>query len=293
MKLTTHAPRFALASAVALAALSLTGCYDTVHDPVYVYGAPAVPTGVYTITGDEEVEVRWNPVRGNDVTGYGVYRSSTANGTYYRLASVMGEESSSYIDRDVANGVTYFYAVDAFNRDNDESELSYETAFDTPRPAGTGVTVWARQDSGNQSGLDWSEWGRSTFVRPFDHSQTDVVIQRANGVLFAFGTAIGGYWNDVQDLGWTDTLDDVSWAPDRGWSVNPDGVELIVGHTYVVWTHDNYFAKFRVVEILTTSGLPSAIVFDWAYQIDQGNPELVALPVVAREGLAVDSGRDS
>lgn len=74
-------------------------------------------------------------------------------------------------------------------------------------------------------------------------------------------------------------MDDVSWAPPDGWSVSPYGVELIQGHTYVVWTYDSYFAKFRVVALLGTGGVPSAAVIDWAYQIDQDNPELKAYRV--------------
>lgn len=290
MKLAT--PTSLMLAALASASLlALPGCHD--DNPVGIVSMPpAVPSGVYTITGDAEVEVLWNPVRGNGVAGYGVYRSSTADGAYNRLATVMGEESTSYTDDSVANGVTYFYAVDAFNAAGDESALSYETAFDTPRPAGTGVTVYARQDDAVRSGIDWSEWNGSQFVRAFDHPMTDVVVQRANGLLFAKGTAIGGYWNDIQSLGWTETMDDISWAPDQGWSVNPDGVELIAGHTYVVWTHDNYFAKFRVVSISETAGTPSAAVIDWAYQIDQGNPELSPFLMVRTETTGADR-RDS
>jgi hypothetical protein len=272
MKLANTIRLIPLGALGALCCLGLAGCNDS--NPVAVVQAPAVPTGVYTITGDGQVEVVWNPVRGNGVAGYGVYRSSTADGAYVRLATVMGVESTSYTDFDVANGATYFYAVDAFNSAGDESELSYENAFDTPRPAGQGVTVYAFQDDPARSGIDWSAWSGSGFVKAYDHPMTDLVVHRVNGLLFVRGTAIGGFWNDIQSLGWTESLDEISWAPQQGWSVNPDGVELVVGHSYVVWTHDNFFAKFRVVQIVESQQIPSAIVIDWAYQIDPGNPEL-------------------
>ena len=71
-----------------VAAALLAGCND---DVVYVEdGPPAIPTGVYTITGDEAVVVVWNPVREEDVVGYGVYRSRTLNGAYERLATLHG-----------------------------------------------------------------------------------------------------------------------------------------------------------------------------------------------------------
>jgi hypothetical protein len=275
---TTHtAARWSASIAAVLcaaASLALTGC-DSSNDPLFAGGPPAVPTGVFTITGDGQVEVRWNPVRGNSVEGYGVYRSDTTiDGAYNRLSSVFGEESTSYVDHAVVNGTTYFYAVDAFNFQRQESALSYEDAFDTPRPAGTGETLFASAVDPARAGLDWSSYD-ANFVRAFDDPQTDVFVQRIDGVLYAKGRPIGLYLNDLQDLGWTASLDDISWAPADGWSVSPNGVELIVGHTYVVWTHDEHFAKFRVRAIQVDGLLqPTSITFDWAYQIDPQNPEL-------------------
>jgi hypothetical protein len=263
-----------------VAALGLIACDSS--DPVSVGGPPAVPTGVYTITGDQQVEVRWNPVRGNNVQGYGVYRSDTIDGAYVDQQKVYGEESSSYVDRNVTNGQTYFYAVDAFNFANQESALSYEDAFDTPRPAGAG-TLSAKEVDPALAGIDWS--AQPNFVRAFDFSETDIFVQRIDGVLYAKGrVGTSGFWNDLQDLGWTASMDDISWAPSDGWSVSPNGVELIVGHTYVVWTHDEHFAKFRV-KAITVDGaqVPTSIQFDWAYQIDAQNPELLAPFVASRE----------
>jgi hypothetical protein len=140
------------------------------------------------------------------------------------------------------------------------------------------VSLWAYQNDPARSGLDFSDWASSSFVTWWSAADADVYVQRLDGVLYAKGTLIGGSWNDIQDLGWTESMDDVSWAPADGWSVSPSGVELIEGHTYVVWTHDSFYAKFRVVEILSSSGVRSAVVIDWAYQIDPDNPELRAQP---------------
>lgn len=254
--------------------LLVVGC----DDDTIVYDLddpPAVPTGVTTVTGDGWVDVLWYSVRENDVVGYGVYRSSTLAGPYGRIATVYGRESNNYRDVGLTNGTTYYYAVDSFDDENQESELSYEDAFDTPRPAGSNLQVHARQDDAARSGIDFSDFNLPTFVNAYNAPDTDVYFQRMNGILYAKGTPIGGFWNDIQDLGWTSTMDDVSWSPTDGWSVSPDGVELIEGHTYVVWTWDSYFAKFRVVEIVeSVPGSPSGARLDWAYQVDQDNPEL-------------------
>jgi hypothetical protein len=73
---------------------------------------------------------------------------------------------------------------------------------------------------------------------------------------------------DIQDMGFTQNLDEITYSPEYGWSQN-GWLEVILGHTYVIWTADNHFAKVRV----TTIGNES-IGFDWAYQVAPGNPEL-------------------
>jgi hypothetical protein len=263
-----------LGAAALLAILLLAGCNDE-DTIIYVEdSAPAVPTGVYTITGDGQVTVVWNPVREEDIAGYGVYRNSTGlNDEYFRIATIDDPEVTTYVDA-VTNGVTYYYAVDAFDHAGHESALSYEAAFDTPRPEGFGARVHARLDDPTRSGLDFSDHGTSRFVTAWDAPDTDVFFQTVGSVLFAKGTVIGNLPNDIQDMGWTGSLDDISWAPEDGWSVAPNGVEIIKDHTYVVWTYDNFFAKFRVTSITRIAGTPVSATFDWAYQIDPGNPEL-------------------
>jgi len=256
------------------ACAALVACNDN-DSVLYVDDRPpAVPSGVYTITGDGEVEVRWYPVRESDVEGYGVYRSPQADGAYQRLATLSDPLADFYVDRSVQNGATYYYAVDAFDRAGHESELSYETAFDTPRPAGTGAAVYAQDFDTTRSGIDFSDYDTASFVTDWDALDANIYFHRIGSILYAKGWLVGAYWNDIQDLGYTDSMDEVSWAPTMGWSVSPNGVELIEGHTYVVWTHDSYFAKFRVTDLLGSPATPSGARIDWAYQIDVNNPEL-------------------
>lgn len=281
----------AVATGIVLSSM-IFGC----DDDTIVYDLddpPAVPTGVVTVTGDGYVDIYWNPVREQDVEGYGVYRSSVLAGPYQRIATVLGQESTSHRDTGLVNGVTVYYAVDSFDQDGVESALSYEDVFDTPRPAGVNVLVSARQDDAPRSGIDFSDYNLSTFVTAYNAADTDVFFHRLGSVLYAKGTVISGIWNDIQDLGYSESMDDVTWAPDAGWSVSPDGVELIEGHTYVVWTWDSYYAKFRVIDILeSVPGSPSGARIDWAYQIDQNNPELKNVPV-RRPESRIETGRES
>ena len=79
--------------------------------------------------------------------------------------------------------------------------------------------------------------------------------------------------SDIQDMGRTDDIYDIPYAPSSGWASTKDAI-AIVGHTYVVWTWDNHYAKVRVKEI---SG--SRIVFDWAFQLVEGEKQLKPVPV--------------
>jgi len=75
---------------------------------------------------------------------------------------------------------------------------------------------------------------------------------------------------DLQDMGYTETFDDIGWAPQNGWSEN-GWAEIILGHTYVIWTDDFRFAKMRVESIHDADGF---VLFRWAYQTAPDNPEL-------------------
>lgn len=101
--------------------------------------APAVPRGVTSTTGDRQVVISWYPNGERDLAGYQVYRGNAERGDYYLLGTT---RNTSIVDRDVSNGRTYYYAVAAYDASGNESDLSYDLVFDTPRPAGYGVRLF-------------------------------------------------------------------------------------------------------------------------------------------------------
>jgi hypothetical protein len=247
-----------------LAALMVPGCYDGVGPRDVT--PPASPRGLYSVTGDGRVTLHWLANTEGDVAGYRVYMGPCATGASCPYDPVATTMRTVFTVGQLANGVTAYYGVTAFDGAGNESELSLEDVRDTPRPAGTGAALSAVQASPALSGWDFSAYR----VRPWDDPRTDMYFS-ANGsideMLTADPVAIG-----IQDVGFASTLDAVDFAPPAGWS--PTGsVELIIGHNYVVWTSDDHFAKFRV------TGLGGQVVFDWAYQIAAGNDELRAKPV--------------
>jgi hypothetical protein len=253
-----------LATLIVLVGLTpLAGCIDQDDDETIFVEVdtvpPAAPTGVVSTTGDREVRLRWNVNTEPDLDGYRIYWSADAEGPYELMAST---RVNRFVDHDVDNGVTYFYAVTAVDFDGNESELSYDLVHDTPRPEGFNLVLW------DSMGPNWdlSGYDFSAFVRrPFDATGTDVYFGRTGGrpVMIAADDL-----TDLQDAGFVE-LDALDWAPPAGWTTE-DRVTLIEGHSYYVWTRNDHFAKFRVI------GLdPGRVTIDWAYQIDKANPELL------------------
>lgn len=237
----------------------LAGCDDTTAPRDLK--PPAAPRGLYSTTGDHSVVLEWLPNTEHDVAGYRVYTSVCASGPECPYERIGTTTDTRYVVSGLANGATRYFAVAAYDYRGNESALSYEDVYDTPRPEGFGLVLRNALDSPETSGYDFSAYA----ILPFDDQGTDVYFATAGGVPYMFAPFTD---TDIQDAGYARTLDAVDYAPDAGWS--PSGsVELILGHCYVVWTHDDHYAKFRVTAVSDTR-----VTVDWAYQVDTGNREL-------------------
>ena len=219
--------------------------------------SPPPPQGLRILPLDRAVQLEWLPSIAPDFAGYRVWRSEGPAGRYYELAIT---ERELYVDRNVNNGVTYCYAVSAYDVNGNESSLSSEEVRGTPRPEGYDIQLMDYRTHPSVSGYNFA----NRVVARYDDKLSDVFFEALNGVSRL------DVWDDtdIQDMGYTGSLDEISSAPPVGWS--PSGsAEAIVGHTYVVWTWDNHFAKIRV-----TSVSKDALVFDWAFQTAEGNTAL-------------------
>jgi hypothetical protein len=261
--------------------LFVGGCEDD-NNTIVVNRDPAAPQGVYTVTGDGMVTVWWNGPYERDIVEYSVYRSLQSTTGYTEIAQVVADDNPnldlliySYVDNNVVNGQTYYYAVSSINDAGYESDLSAEDAFDTPRPDGE-ITLFPLQIDSTLAGFNFEAAARVAYSSVL----ADIYVDIFDGIAYLNAANID---TDIQDMGYTDTFDDISYAPTAGWS-ELGYVEVIFGHSYVVWTDDDHFAKVRV-KAINPSG---SIVIEWGYQTATGNPELIA-PLELKRPVHSDS----
>ena len=239
--------------------LLLTGCdgLNDYHDDM----PPLPPRNVSTVTGDNRVDVFWDHNNESDLAGYNVYYAYSYDGKYTLIGST---HNNSFIDDGAKNGITYYYGVTAYDFNGNESELSRDEVYDTPRPEGFDQIIFDYLRFPDNSGYDFSQFDAVPY------SDGDFFFENFNGSFYL------NVWDDsdIQDMGATSNIYDISYAPSGGWVPLEQGENVkytraIVGNTYVIWTWDNHYAKVRVKNITG-----ERIVFDWAYQQVEGNREL-------------------
>lgn len=244
-----------------LGVLIFTGC-DKLNR-YYDDTPPSPPKNVSTVTGDNRVDIFWDYNTEDDVAGYNVYYAYSYDGKYTLIGST---KNDSYVDYGAKNGVTYYYGVAAYDYDGNESELSYDKVYDTPRPEGFDQTIYDYIRFPNSAGYDFSQF----LPLPYDDKYADFFFENYNGTFYL------NVWDDsdIQDMGSTRDIWDISYAPTGGWvpikpNENVKYTGAKIGHTYVIWTWDNHYAKVRIKNITS-----ERVVFDWAYQLVEGNREL-------------------
>lgn len=276
--------------------LIVAGCDDDDTVVEIVDDPPAIPNGVYSITGDQTVFLRWNPNREDDLAGYRIWVNEDLSETFDELVDVGAFEDGVYFDNDTPNDVSddflefedgplvngryYSYAVSAYDQAGNESDLSFELVIDLPRPEG-GAGIFFRDVSSAQAGFDFSD-GTNTSIG-FDAAATDVFIERVDGVPFLVVP------NDrvrIQDYGFVG-FDVLTFAPLNGYSAT-GRVEAIEGHTYAFriasapGDFDEQEDNYAKLEILSIDG--TGMDFFWGYQPVDGDRELRPADDGGRDG---------
>jgi len=233
----------------------LAGCHTHIFEPDLI--PPAAPSGLRTLTGDGFIEVFWDDNYEPDLAGYYVYVSSSYDGRYELIGTTY---DSYFLDEGARNGDLSYYAVAAFDLAGNQSPLSLDVAYDIARPEGYDVVLMDYRQNPAAAGYDFSDY----TVVPYNDLYADFYFENYHGALYANVRDD----TDIQDMGPTSSLLEIGVAPADGWSATHDA-RLLVGHTYVIWTWDDHYAKFRV-----TGLSPGRVVFDWAYQLRPSTPLL-------------------
>lgn len=216
---------------------------------------PAPPKNLYVYTGDSRIDITWDRNRERDLAGYNVYYSYSYNGEYRLLGST---KDNYFIDYGAINGEKYFYGVAAYDYNGNESDLSVDYVYGIGRPEGFNEAVDNSNIRPNTSGYDFSAYK----VVHYDDADFFFTVD-------SDGSSYIDIFDDtyIVDMGATKNIYDIQFAPD----VFPEDLYLraIPGHTYVIWTWDNHFAKIRVSRLQS-----GRMVFDWAYQLNRGETML-------------------
>ena len=228
---------------------------------------PDAPKNVETFAGDGLVEIQWKNNNERDVAGYNVYYSDSYWGEYELIGNT---ENNYYVDYDARNGDLYYYGVAAYDYDGNEGELSYDKVYGVARPEGMNQAIFDYLKFPDNAGYDFDKYLIVPFDVNTDDESADFFFENSEGTYFL------NVWDDsdIQDMGFTESFLDITYAPIDGWVPLVEGenvkyTEVKIGHTYIVWTWNNHYAKVRVNAISN-----ERIVFDWAYQLLEGEPML-------------------
>jgi hypothetical protein len=257
--------RLILSGLAVSALIMLTGCHHfNDWDDDYDDYAPSAPQNVRAYAGDNVVDIYWDRNPEHDIAGYNIYYSYSYRGKYTLIGTTQG---THYVDDGASNGETYYYAIAAYDFDGNESDLSMDVVYNTPRPEGYNQAIFDYNITPDKAGYSFANYA----VVPYNDKAADIFFENYNGVNYIDVWAAD---TDIQDMGLTNDIYDIPEAPTNGWiPVQPgDNIkyaEAKVGHTYVIWTQGNHYAKIRISRITS-----ERIVFDWVYQVQIGNTQL-------------------
>jgi hypothetical protein len=255
-----------------------------VPDPV----PPPTPEGLEVVALDNAVFLRWggNARDASDFSFYRVYLEDDDDDIY-----LLGEtDSEGFLDLLVVNGFTYTYFVSAVDDKGHESSGS-TTAVGTPRPDYFGEWIYAHEDVPSHSG----------FRFPQDEVTYPILSGTSPDRHFRMEVDAEGWWL-VPGPG-TEVYDGLfeTTALKCGVAADSDCVSLdqapVTGYTtldmplYPQTTYvlrvagDGGGVNYGVIRVallgFDQEGF-ALMIFDWAHQLQAGNPNLVAREAVGR-----------
>jgi len=197
---------------------------------------------------------------------------------------LLGEtDSEGFLDLLAENGSTYSYFVTAVDSDGHESSGS-ALASGTPRPDYHGEWIYAWEDQPTLSGFFFqTDEGTSPIVTG-NGTAWDFRIE-SDGTQWWLRTGPnaavhnnGGFITTALKCGPASDFDctDVSVAPTTNYATGL--FEMLPQTTYVIRVNDTdgfHYGAIRV-EFLGFDSSDAIMIFDWSFQLQAGNPNLVS-----------------
>jgi hypothetical protein len=246
---------------------------------------PSAPRGVYAVNLDGYVLICWYPNPEDDIVGYDIWKNDEAYGTYDWIGDVDTESPEPYeycFEYDMPNGTQSYYAVTAYDRNDQISDLSYEVISATPRPEGF-MALYDEAVHSDSCGYDFSS--QSNIAQDCTLPSTDIVFDTTGGVN-TFTVNMPSVM--IQDYGYTYSFDDINYAPELGWS-DAGMVEVIESHCYLMRLGEadgQHYVKLWIYSVGD-----GAVDFWWAYQTDPYNPDL--MPGQPESSTTITSGSET
>jgi hypothetical protein len=241
---------------------------------------PPIPTGLEAIGLDGVNYLRWsdNARSASDFSFYRVYLDAP-DGTQYLLGN---SDSEGFLDTRAVNGVTSTYYVTAVDDQGNESAASAEASA-TSRPDYHGEWVYAYSDQPSLSGFRFQN----------DESTDPIVSGTSADRDFRLEVDASGWWLVPSSLavvyptGFTTTAlrcgvgadascVDLPVAPTSGYTQQKVALTSQTSYALRVQGDDgkSHYAVIRVDMLGFDQTGNALMVFDWAYQLQPGNPSL-------------------
>ncbi|MEM7416399.1 MAG: hypothetical protein AAF389_12925 [Gemmatimonadota bacterium] len=246
---------------------------------VPVFDPPPVPDAPAVIALDNANYLTWGTAArsAGDFSHYKIY---VDDGTQ---AFLLGEtDSEGFLDLLAANGLTYQYFVTSVDADGHESDGSL-LAEGTPRPDFSGEFVYDFFDVPASSGFRFAE----------DEATLPVLDGNAAGRHFRLETDVNGWWlvpgpnAEIYPTGFATTAlkcgvaadagcVDLSVAPTSGYVTQDVSVATQESYVFRVIGDDGltHYGVIRVDLLGFDQNDDALMIFDWAYQLQAGNPNL-------------------
>jgi len=241
---------------------------------------PPVPDAPYVIALDGANYLTWGTAsRGaGDFSYYTVYLDD--GGTTLLLGET---DSEGFLDLLAENGTTYSYFVTAVDSDGHESAGS-SLASGTPRPDYHGEWIYAWEDQPTLSGFFFqTDEGTSPIVDGNGGGWDFRIESDGTQWWLRTGTSAavynnGGFATTALKCGPAADFDctDVSVAPTTNYATGL--FEMLPQTTYVIRVNDSdgvHYGAIRV-EFLGFSASDALMIFDWSFQLQPGNVNLVS-----------------